>query len=79
MNATMLKLGRRVVATVEPDPKWPGMWRVRCGGSLSDMVNLSRAKDATISIALSDLSAWDRAQSPAATLPIESKRRAAGG
>jgi hypothetical protein len=57
MNATtltMLKSRRRVIATIEPDPEWPGMWRVRCGGSLSDMVNLSRAKDMVISIALSD-------------------------
>ena len=67
MNATILKtlrLGRRVVATIEPDSKWPGMWRVRCGGSLSDMVNLSRAKDAAISIALSDLNALDRRDAP---------------
>jgi hypothetical protein len=32
----------------------------RCGGSTSEMVNLSRAKDAAISIALSDLNALDR-------------------
>jgi hypothetical protein len=44
----MLKSGRRVVATIEPDSKWPGMWRVRCAGSIGE-ANLSRAKDATIS------------------------------
>jgi hypothetical protein len=33
---------------VVPDQKWPGMYRVRQpDGSLSDMVNLTRAKDAT--------------------------------
>jgi hypothetical protein len=34
------------VATVEADANWPGMWRVRFGAKLSDMTNLSRAKDA---------------------------------
>jgi hypothetical protein len=30
-----------------PDAKWPGMYRlVRPDGSLSEMVNLTRAKDA---------------------------------
>lgn len=37
------KLPRGIVA----DPKWPGMYRVRYpNGRLSDMVNLTRAKDA---------------------------------
>jgi hypothetical protein len=52
-----LKLGARVTATIEPDAKWPGMWRVRFGRRLSDMANLSRARDAAISIALRGLNA----------------------
>jgi hypothetical protein len=52
-----LKLGARVTATIEPDTNWPGMWRVRFGGMLSDMANLSRAKDAAISIVLRGLNA----------------------
>src|SRR5215470_3873855 len=37
------KLDPRIV----PDPKWPGMYRLRLqGGKLSDIVNLTRAKDA---------------------------------
>jgi hypothetical protein len=37
------KLDRRVV----PDEKWPGMYRLRRpDGSLSDMANLTRIKDA---------------------------------
>jgi hypothetical protein len=52
-----LKLGARVMATIEPDPNWPGMWRVRLGRRLSDMANLSRAKDAAISIVLRGLNA----------------------
>jgi hypothetical protein len=40
------------LAEIAPDANWPGMWRVRWpDGSLSDMVNLSRAKDAAIAIA----------------------------
>ena len=70
-NLTTLRSGRRAVATIEPDSKWPGMWRVRCGGAMSDMVNLSRAKDAAISIALSDLNALDRGDAP----PKEADRR----
>jgi hypothetical protein len=50
-----LKLGARVTATIEPDAHWPGMWRVRFGGRLSDMANLSRVKDAAISLVLREL------------------------
>ena len=35
---------------IVPDAKWPGMYRIRRpDGSLSDMVNLTRAKDALLS------------------------------
>jgi hypothetical protein len=40
------------------------MWRVRFGGRLSDMANLSRAKDAAASMILRELNA-DRHQSEA--------------
>jgi hypothetical protein len=47
-----LMLGRRTIATIVPDQKWPDMWRVQITGrELTDMVNLSRAKDAAISLA----------------------------
>src|SRR5262245_15074550 len=42
---------RRPVAHVLPDPRWPGMWRVLADGRLSDIVNLSRAKDAAEAVA----------------------------
>jgi hypothetical protein len=43
----------RVLAAIEPDRQWPGMWRIRLpDGYLSDIVNLSRAKDAVTSLAL---------------------------
>ena len=47
---------RRVVACVEPDSKYPQMWRVRLpNGHLSDIVNLTRAKDAARYLALKAL------------------------
>jgi hypothetical protein len=42
--------GRRgAIVTVVPDATYPQMWRIRYSdGRLSDMVNLSRAKDAAV-------------------------------
>jgi len=49
----------RLLATVEPDTKWVGMFRVRLpDGHVTDMVNISRAKDAAISLALTDLNSF---------------------
>jgi hypothetical protein len=45
----------RMLATIEPDQTWPKMWRVRISGRLTDMVNLTRAKDAAACLALVDL------------------------
>jgi hypothetical protein len=42
----------RVVATIVSDRQWPGMWRVQSPtGHLSDLLNLSRAKDAAQTVA----------------------------
>jgi len=49
----------RLLATVEPDTNWAGMYRVRLpDGHVTDMVNISRAKDAAISLALTDLNSF---------------------
>jgi hypothetical protein len=46
----------RLLAMVEPDPEWPLMYRVRLpGGHLTDMLNLTRAKDAAKYLALEAL------------------------
>jgi hypothetical protein len=46
----------RVVATVEPDSEWPGLWRVRIpDGCLSDKVNRTRARDVAETMALEAL------------------------
>lgn len=48
-----LYFGKRRMVSVVQDEKYPQMWRVRLpNGQLTDMVNLSRAKDAARSLAL---------------------------
>jgi hypothetical protein len=50
--ALTLSVGRRPVLRIEPDLTYSGMWRVRLpSGTLSEMANLSRAKDAALDIA----------------------------
>jgi hypothetical protein len=52
---------RARLVRVVPDARYPGMWRVALGdGSLSDMVNLTRAKDAAAAIAERGPPARDR-------------------
>jgi hypothetical protein len=44
-----LKVGRKLTGvTVRQDTKYPKMWRVHYGKTISDMVNLARAKDAAL-------------------------------
>jgi len=46
-NVTLRRKPPKLDPRIVPDPKWPGMYRVRRpDGSLTDMVNLTRAKDA---------------------------------
>src|SRR6516164_6596919 len=61
LQLRLRRAGGPVMATVEEDANWPGMWRVRFGGKLSDMANLSRAKDAAIFLALSKLNGGSHA------------------
>jgi hypothetical protein len=52
----------RLLAMVEPDPEWPLMYRVRLpDGHLTDMLNLTRAKDAAKYLALEALNRRDAA------------------
>src|SRR5262245_13489175 len=48
-----LHYGRASAALVlvKPDPRWPGMWRVYSPHGRSDLLNVSRAKDAAAAIA----------------------------
>jgi hypothetical protein len=55
----ILYSGRRRMGRVVPDEKYPGMWRsVKSGGRLSDMANLSWAKNAVLVVAERELS-WE--------------------
>lgn len=48
-----LRIGTRLTGfTVEPDGKWSGMWRIHTPrGNVSDMYNLSWARDHCIKLA----------------------------
>ena len=47
---------RRVVATLVADEDWPKLYRVHLpDGRITDMVNLTRAKDAAVTLARSVL------------------------
>jgi hypothetical protein len=51
-NIRILFVGKRKLLQIERDAKYPQMWRVRLSdGSLTDGVNLARAKDAALDIA----------------------------
>jgi hypothetical protein len=44
----------RAIVTIKPDVKWPNMWRVHLpNGQVSDMTNLTRARDAARSLSRS--------------------------
>jgi hypothetical protein len=59
----LLRAGRRLLSAIEPDSEWPGMWRVRLpDGSLSDMTNRTRAKDAAQLVALATLNSAEGRQ-----------------
>jgi hypothetical protein len=73
-----LKSGR-LLATVETDSKHEGMFRIRLpNGHLTDMVNLTWAKDAAIALACADLNKQNRDISRAEASPVRPNRRAAG-
>jgi hypothetical protein len=65
-----------VLLAVVPDDACPSMWRVRRPDSrLSDMVNLARAKDAAVSIALGILNRKKQNQeTPLEAPPARQKR-----
>jgi hypothetical protein len=64
------------LAIVEPDSKYPGvMWRIRFpDGRLSDMANLTRAKDAAVTCALRSLNSRMQ-ETPSEAAYVRNKRR----
>jgi hypothetical protein len=75
-----LHIGKRFTGiTVREDAHWPGMWRVHSAdGQVSDMANLTRAKDAAISWALGgvrglrpgEIVRWDTGKTGLAASPM---------
>lgn len=62
-KGNQLFLGRRKIAEVVQDQKYPSMWRVKTKGALSDMLNRTRAKDAAFSFAMKEVRATGEAAS----------------
>src|SRR5262249_42774136 len=59
-----------ILARVVADHVYPSMWRVKMpSGKLSDMTNLTRAKDAAMSIVLSILNREQKVQETALEAP----------
>ena len=68
--------GRNPLVTVEPDSKYSGMYRIRFSdGGYSDMVNLTRAKDAALAFALQALNCEVQETPPEASY-VRQKRSA---
>ncbi len=63
---------------IEPDPNWVGMYRVRSSNGLSDVANLSRAKDAALAFALRGLN-YKPQERPAEGTYVRQRRSALGG
>jgi hypothetical protein len=75
--ALCLGKSRSALAGVEPDGRWPGMFRVRFpDGTLSDMVNLTRAKDAALVIVLCALNSDPQEQRPGGSHVCERRAEA---
>jgi hypothetical protein len=70
--------GKFTGVSLEPDTKWPSMWRVRMGERLSDMVNLTRAKDAAIAwarprgLGSREIATWQRRETAPEGSPVRS-------
>ena len=72
-NGFALHLGksRNPILHVVPDSRWPHMWRIRHrDNSLSDLLNLARAKDAAQSHALAELRAQEVGKRSAQGAPM---------
>jgi hypothetical protein len=79
-----LLIGNRFTGLlVCPDPQWPNMWRIHYGGRISDVVNLTRAKDAAISWVRAEGQGgakgvrWERRETPAEGSSVAPNERAA--
>jgi hypothetical protein len=61
---------RTILARIVADRVYPSMWRVKTpSGKLSDMTNLTRAKDAAMTMTLAILNREQKAQETASEAP----------
>ena len=75
----VLLRGRRPLGRVTPDYQHPGMWRSpKSDGRMSDMANISWAKDAIMAEATREL-AWDARQQAALTITPSKTQQNRGG
>jgi hypothetical protein len=80
-----LRIGSRSTGvTVRTDSRYPTMWRVHSAdGRMSDIVNLTRAKDAAIALARPrglgrcEVAYWDSRETAPAASPMRYSDRAA--
>jgi len=54
-RGNVLRAGRVKLAEIRPDDLWSGMWRVTTPSGVSDLTNLSRARDAAVALGLGTL------------------------
>lgn len=71
-DGKVLCAGATVLLHIVPDDRFPGMWRIRDDVRLSDMVNLTRAKDAALRIVLAKING----EETALAAPLVQKSRA---
>jgi hypothetical protein len=68
--------GNRRLVSIEQDKTYPAIWRVRLGERLTDMVNVTRARDAARAAALAILNrSPDRGIRPLAAPPMRLNRK----
>jgi hypothetical protein len=84
LTAQNLYIGKQITGiSIERDTVWPHMWRVRNGRDLSDITNLTRAKDAAIAWARpkglggGEIVRWHRRERRAGGASMRWNRRAA--
>jgi hypothetical protein len=78
-NGLALHLGDQTepLLMIVPDDRWSGTYCIRLrDGCLSNMVNLTRAKDAAADLALAELNAPKGSSGPADQPPMRSARLA---
>jgi hypothetical protein len=75
--ALHLRIGKKPTGLVmRQDNHYPGMWRIFYRGMVSDMVNLTRAKDAAIGwvrprgLGSNEIARWNRRETPDVGSPV---------